>query len=80
MAKTKDASKMTSEELAQARNEHTLEEIDEIVEYMKFFKSTISDESRNQNYLPREALAVSTFISNIHDQLSAIEFFLTSRR
>ena len=80
MAKTKDASKMTSEELAQARNEYTLKEIDEIVEYMDFFKSVVSDESRTQNYLPREALAVETFISNIHKQLSAIEFFLTTRR
>ena len=80
MAKTKGASKMTSEELAQARNEFSIEGIDEIIETMNFFKHTIQDETRAQNFDPREALAVQSMISNIRKQLSEIEFFLTTRR
>ena len=80
MAKTKDASKMTSEELAQARNKFAIEGIGEIVEKMNFFKRTIQDETRAQNFDPREALAVQSMITNIRKQLGELEFFLTTRR
>ena len=78
--KTMNASKMTDEQLAQARNKFTVEHIDEIVEQMNFFKFTIQDEERLQNFDPREALAVHSMIANILKQLGEIEFFLTSRR